>query len=133
MKYLLDTNTCIYIMNRRPLAVVRKFREFDIGDVGVSSITVSELYYGVRKSKRQDENLHRLFAFLLPFEVLPYDESAAGVYGGIRADLERKGEIIGPLDMLIAAHALSRELILITNNIREFRRVQGLQLENWIS
>jgi len=133
MKYLLDTNTCIYIMNRRPLAVVRKFREFDIGDVGVSSITVSELYYGVRKSKRQDENLHRLFAFLLPFEVLPYDESAAGVYGGIRADLERRGEIIGPLDMLIAAHALSRELILITNNIREFRRVQGLQLENWIS
>jgi tRNA(fMet)-specific endonuclease VapC len=133
MKYLLDTNTCIYIMNRRPLAVVRKFREFDIGDVGVSSITVSELYYGVRKSKRQEENLHRLFAFLLPFEVLPYDESAAGVYGGIRADLERKGEIIGPLDMLIAAHALSRELILITNNVREFRRVQGLQLENWIS
>ena len=133
MKYLLDTNTCIYIMNRRPLAVVRKFREFDIGDVGVSSITVSELYYGVRKSKRREENLHRLFAFLLPFEVLPYDESAAGVYGGIRADLERKGEIIGPLDMLIAAHALSRELILITNNVREFRRVQGLQLENWIS
>jgi len=132
MKYLLDTNICIYLMNKRPKAVVRKFRQLDIGDIGISSITVSELHYGASKSKHVDENLHRLFTFLLPFEVLPYDEAAATAYGEIRAELERRGEIIGPLDLLIAAHAVSRGLTLVTNNIREFQRVPNLVVENWI-
>ncbi len=133
MRYLLDTNICIYIMNRRPLTVFRKFKQFDIGDIGISSITVSELYYGTRKSSRPEENIQRLWAFLLPFEVVSYDEAAANAYGDIRVDLERKGKVIGPLDMLIAAHALSLGLILVTNNVREFQRIPGLPVENWLS
>ena len=133
MKYLLDTNICIYIMNRRPLNVIRKFKEYDIGDIGVSSITVSELYYGAQKSNRPEKNLQRLFDFLLPFEILSYDEIAASAYGSLRAALERRGELIGPLDMLIAAHALSQNLILVSNNVREFQRVPGLRIENWVT
>ncbi len=133
MKYLLDTNMCVYIMNRRPLNVTRKFKEHDIGDIGVSSITVSELYYGAQKSSHPEKNLQRLFNFLLPFEILPYDEAAASTYGYVRAVLERRGELIGPLDMLIAAHALSQNLILVSNNVREFQRVPGLRIENWVA
>ena len=132
MRYLLDTNICIYILNRRPLSVIRRFKSFEIGDIGISSITVSELYYGAQKSQRPEENLQRIFAFLMPFEIIPYDEAAANAYGRIRAMLEQKGQIIGPLDLLIAAHAVSRELILVTNNVREFRRVPNLQIENWL-
>jgi len=133
MKYLLDTNICIYIMNRRSLDVIRRFKQFDVGDLGVSAITVSELYYGAQKSKHPEKNLQRLFQFLMPLEVLSYDEAAADAYGRIRAALEQRGEIIGPLDMLIAAHALSQDLVLVTNNIKEFQRVPGLRVENWIS
>ncbi len=133
MRYLLDTNICIYIMNRRPLTVIRKFKQFDIGDIGISSITVSELYYGAKKSNRLEENIQRLWAFLMPFEVVSYDEAAANAYGDIRVDLERKGAVIGPLDMLIAAHALSLGLILVTNNVREFQRISSLPVENWLS
>ncbi len=133
MRYLLDTNICIYIMNRRPLTVIRKFKQFDIGDIGISSITVSELYYGAKKSNRLEENIQRLWAFLMPFEVVSYDEAAANAYGDIRVDLERKGAVIGPLDMLIAAHALSLGLILVTNNVKEFQRISSLSVENWLS
>ncbi len=133
MRYLLDTNICIYIMNRRPLTVIRKFKQFDIGDIGISSITVSELYYGAKKSNRLEENIQRLWAFLMPFEVVSYDGAAANAYGDIRVDLERKGAVIGPLDMLIAAHALSLGLILVTNNVKEFQRISSLSVENWLS
>ncbi len=133
MRYLLDTNICIYIMNRRPLTVIRKFKQFDIGDIGISSITVSELYYGAKKSNRLEENIQRLWAFLMPFEVVSYDEAAANAYGDIRVDLERKGAVIGPLDMLIAAHALSLGLILVTNNVKEFQQISSLPVENWLS
>ncbi len=133
MRYLLDTNICIYIMNRRPLTVIRKFKQFDIGDIGISSITVSELYYGAKKSNRLEENIQRLWAFLMPFEVVSYDEAAANAYGDIRVDLERKGAVIGPVDMLIAAHALSLGLILVTNNVKEFQQISSLSVENWLS
>ena len=133
MKHMLDTNICIYIMNRRPLEVIRRFKQFDVGDIGISSITVSELYYGVNKSQNPEKNLQRLTDFLMPFDVIPYDEDAANVYGRIRVQLQRQGQLIGPMDLLIAAHALSRDLILVTNNDREFRRVAGLTVENWVS
>ena len=133
MNYLIDTDICIYIMNNRPLEVIRRFRNLELGQVGVSSITVSELQYGVSKSKRQKENQQRLDEFLLPFEIVPYDHTASRQYGDIRADLEKRGVVIGPLDLLIAAHAASRDLVLVTNNEKEFGRIQSLKVENWVS
>lgn len=131
MKFLIDTNICIYIINRRPPEVILKFRRFDAGEIGVSAITVSELAYGAEKSAHQKENRRRLEAFLMPFEVLPYDDASASAYGSIRTDLEKSDRVIGPLDMLIAAHAVSQERVLVTNNEDEFRRVPGLIVENW--
>lgn len=131
IEYLIDTNICIYIMNKRPAGIIRKFKQFTIGDIGVSTITVSELEYGVAKSKNSKLNKQRLEDFLSPLEILPYDEIAANTYGGIRHKLEKRGELIGPLDLLIAAHAVSKNLILITNNEKEFKRVKNLKIRNW--
>lgn len=131
--FLIDTNICIYIMNTHPPEVVNKLRGIGAGNVSISSITVSELRYGACKSKCVTKNIKRLDEFLRPFEILPYDESASGYYGKIRSDLEKKGKVIGALDMLIAAHALSECLILITNNEKEFKRVKSLKVENWIT
>ena len=132
IKYLLDTNICIYIMNRRPIEIIHKFKQFNVGDIGVSTITVSELRYGATKSKNPKLNKHRVEEFLAPLEILPYDHNAANFYGEIRHNLEAKGEVIGPLDMLIAAHALSNDIVLVTNNEKEFQRVKNLRVENWI-
>ena len=132
MNYLIDTNICIYIMNNRPPKVVRRFKKMEIGQVGVSSITVSELQYGVSKSQRQKENQQRLDEFLLPFEILSYDQTVSRQYGDIRADLEKRGIVIGPLDLLIAAQAVSRDLVLVTNNEKEFGRIPSLKIENWV-
>lgn len=118
-------------MNKRPIGIIHKFKQFDVGDIGVSTITVSELEYGVAKSKNRRLNEQRVEEFLSPLEILPYDEIAASIYGDIRLQLEKFGEPIGPLDLLIAAQALSRELVLITNNEKEFKRVQNLKVENW--
>ena len=131
IKYLIDTNICIYIMNRRPIEIIHKFKQFDVGEIGVSTITVSELQYGVAKSKNYRLNEQRIEEFLSPLEILPYDEIAAGIYGDIRLQLEKSGEPIGPLDLLIAAQALNRNLVLITNNDKEFKRVNNLKVENW--
>lgn len=131
MKYLLDTNICIYIMNKRPIEVIEKCRQCEPGEIGISSVTLSELQYGVSKSDQRTKNKLRLDDFLVPFEILAYDQGAANVYGDIRFQLEKKGTSIGPLDMLIAAHAISQDLILITNNEKEFRRVKKLKVENW--
>ena len=133
IRYLLDTNICIYIINRRPAEIIRRFKQLDVGQIGLSAITVSELMYGVAKSKNRRQNTQRLEEFLTPFEIIPYDEIAAGIYGEIRVQLERRGALIGPLDLLIAAHALGGDLVLVTNNEREFRRVEGLQVENWLN
>ena len=131
MKYLIDTNICIYIMNKRPVGVIKKFKQFELGEVGISTITVSELQYGVAKSTHRKENQQRLEQFTAPLEILTYDEMAAEAYGDIRFQLEKDGLPIGPLDLLIAAHALSQNLILVTNNDKEFRRITGLKVENW--
>ena len=124
IKYLIDTNICIYIINKRPIGIIQKFKQFDVGKIGVSTITVSELQYGVSKSKNRRLNKQRIEEFLSPREILAYDEIAVSIYGEIRLQLEKDGEAIGPLDLLIAAQALSRNLILITNNEKEFKRVQ---------
>lgn len=131
MKYLIDTNICIYIMNKHPAGIIKKFTQFELGDVGISTITVSELQYGVAKSIHRKENQQRLEQFMAPLEILAYDEMAAKVYGDIRFHLEKNGQPIGPLDVLIAAHALSKNLILVTNNDKEFKRIKNLQVENW--
>jgi tRNA(fMet)-specific endonuclease VapC len=130
--YLLDTNICIYVINNRPQNVVEKVKTFDSRDIKLSSVSVSELEYGVSKSKYREKNREALIHFLSGFEIIPFDEKDAEVYGLIRADLENRGEIIGPYDMQIAAQAMTRDLILVTNNVKEFERIQNLQLENWV-
>jgi len=132
IKYLIDTNICIYIMNKCPIGIIHKFKQFDVGEIGVSTITVSELQHGVSKSKNRRLNKQRIEEFLSPLEILPYDEIAATIYGDIRVQLEKHGEPIGPLDLLIAAHSLSRNLVLISNNEKEFKRVKNLKVENWV-
>ncbi len=133
MNYLLDTNICIYLIKRKPPEVIQRFHQMQPGDALISSVTTSELYYGAQKSQRVRTNLEALNSFLLPFHVVEYDESSSFLYGELRADLEKRGQPIGPLDMMIAAHALSLDVTLVTNNIREFERVKGLRLENWAS
>lgn len=129
---MLDTNICIYIIKNKPQNIREKLKEFDIGDLVLSSITVSELYYGVYKSEHMEKNLLALEHFLKPFDILEYDIKASVAYGKIRADLEKRGQIIGGLDMMIAAHALSCNMILVTNNTKEFQRVKELRLDNWV-
>lgn len=132
MRFMLDTNICIYIIQRKPPQVLSRLRTLDISDVAISSITLSELEYGVAKSSRPEQNRDALSAFLVPLEVVSFDQAAAFHYGEIRAFLERKGITIGAMDMLIASHARSLPVTLVTNNIREFSRIPGLQLENWV-
>ncbi|MEN9504026.1 MAG: hypothetical protein RI964_3311 [Pseudomonadota bacterium] len=132
MNYLLDTNICIYLIKRKPPEVLQRFRQLQPGSVFISSVTTSELYYGAQKSQRVQTNLEALNNFLLPFRIVDYDESASFLYGELRADLEKRGQPIGPLDMMIAAHALSLDVPLVTNNTKEFERVKGLKLENWV-
>lgn len=132
MKVLLDTNICIYLIKNKPIGVRKFLDAYQPGDIGVSSITVAELRYGVDKSQAKAKNAAALDAFLLPLEVVAFDEGAAIVYGEIRAYLEKKGIPIGPLDMLIAAQALNLDLTLATNNLGEFKRVPKLQCVNWV-
>jgi len=132
LRYLLDTNICIYIINRRPAEVFMHLEHLHAGEVGISSITAAELRYGVEKSGSQ-RNAQALEKFLAPLDVLPFDEVAARRYGALRSGLERAGRPIGALDQLIAAHALALEVVLVSNNIREFERVPGLALENWVA
>ena len=131
MIYMLDTNICIYTMKRKPEQVLRRFqRELDEG-LCISSITLAELEYGMRHSSDPVRNEQALLRFLAPLSILPFGASAASVYGEIRAYLQRRGTPIGPLDMLIAGHARAENLILVTNNVREFERVPDLEIENW--
>jgi tRNA(fMet)-specific endonuclease VapC len=131
MKYLIDTNISIYIMNQHPAKVIQKFKQHEVGDIAVSTITISELQFGVSKSASPEKNQNRLDEFLTPLQILPYDSVAAAAYGEIRHQLEKKGQPIGPLDLLIAAHAIGHGLILITNNERAFNRIDDLKIENW--
>jgi len=131
MKYLLDTNICIYLIKQQPPRVMDAFRSHAIGEIGVSSITVSELWYGVAKSTHRQANAQALEQFLLPLIVSPFDGRAGEAYGEIRATLEKQGQPIGAMDLLIAAHAISLGVRLVTNNEREFARVPDLIVENW--
>jgi tRNA(fMet)-specific endonuclease VapC len=134
MKYILDTNICIYIINKKPDEVLRKFELYPVYEFGISSITHAELQYGVEKSKNKNTNQAALDEFLLPLTILPFHgQRLMRCYGEIRASLESKGQTIGPLDMLIAAHALSLDLTIISNNIKEFSRIPTLKSENWVS
>jgi len=129
---ILDTNICIYIIKNRPKSVKKRFREFEIGELCISTITVSELMYGAFKSEHTEKNLKAIENFLMPFEIVDYDFTASVEYGKIRAYLEKEGRVIGNMDMQIAGHALALDLVLVTNNTKEFERVEGLRLDNWV-
>ena len=130
-KYLLDTNIVIYVLKRRPKEVLEIFNR-NASRMAISSITLSELIYEAEKSSNVDKNLEAIEEFVSHLDVLPYDAKASQHYGQIKAALEKRGEIIGENDIHIAAHAISQGLILVTNNLREFKRVPNLALENWI-
>lgn len=131
MRFLLDTNICIYIIKRKPIKVFEKFQTLQPLDVGVSSITIAELEYGAFKSQRQAQNRSALNQFLMPLAVLAFDRSATQIYGQTRAELEQQGIVVGAMDLLIASQAISQNLVLVTNNVRELSRIPGLILENW--
>ena len=131
IQFMLDTNICIFLIKQKPKQVVDRLQETSASDVGISSITLSELEYGVCKSRRREQNRAALIEFLAPLEVLPYDDMAAQNYGELRSFLEARGTRIGSLDMLIAAHACSIQCTLVTNNTAEFSRVPRLKLDNW--
>ena len=133
MEFLLDTNICIYIIKKKPIEVFEKLRSLPLFSVAVSSITVAELEYGVRKSTLPQKNQEALNEFLSALTIVDFSFQAAVEYGAIRTQLEAKGTPIGSLDMLIAAHAKAVNLTLVTNNEREFSRIEGLEIENWLS
>lgn len=131
MKYMLDTNICIYAIKRKPDIMIKKFLSHDPEDLCISAITYAELMHGVEKSIEVERNRIAMSLFLSPITILQFDQQAAEEYGRIKAELEKKGTPIGPMDTLIAGHARSGGLILVTNNTREFNRVAGLTVEDW--
>ena len=131
MTYLIDTNICIYLVREKDLELTQRFEEHRPYDIGVSAVTVAELQYGVAKSRQVERNRRALLRFLTPFEILPFDDKDAELFGILRARLEAEGRTIGPYDLELAAQALARGLILVTNNEGEFRRIPGLPVENW--
>jgi tRNA(fMet)-specific endonuclease VapC len=132
MIVMLDTNTCIALIKRKPAHALQKFSEYQVGDIGISAVTLAELRYGVSKSQHQDKNQAALDEFVLPLEIAAFDEQTTVAYGELRAALEKQGTPIGPLDTMIAAHALSLGVALVTNNTREFNRVPRLTVVDWI-
>jgi len=131
LKYLLDTNIVIYTMKNRPQQVRRYFKDHH-GRMGISAVTLGELVFGAEHSQQVERNLADIEALAARLEVLPFDESPAYHFGQIRAELYRVGTPIGPYDMMIAGHARACGLTLVTNNVREFERIQGLRIENWV-
>ncbi len=131
MKYMLDTNICIYAIKHKPDIVIKKFLSHDPEEICISAITYAELMHGVEKSMAVEKNRVAMSLFLSPITILQFDERAAEEYGRIKAELEKKGTPMGPMDTLIAGHARSSGLILVTNNTREFSRVTGLAVEDW--
>jgi tRNA(fMet)-specific endonuclease VapC len=129
--YLLDTSICIELIREKRPGVLQRLRQCQIGSVAISSITMAELRYGVAKSRDPLRNRVAMAHFCAALEIRPFDDRAAGFYGPLRAALEQEGTPIGPLDTLIAAHALALDATLVTSNQREFSRVEGLRVENW--
>lgn len=132
MKYMLDTNICIYTIKNKPTVVRENFTRHDISEVCISSLTLAELMHGAEKSQYKEKTKTAILSFLSPIKVMDFNSSAAYEYGKIRAYLEKKGMPIGPMDMLIAAHAMSEGLVLVTNNTKEFIRIPGIELDNWV-
>jgi tRNA(fMet)-specific endonuclease VapC len=133
MRFMLDTDSCIALIKRKPAKMLDKLTSHAPGDVGLSVVTLAELRFGVAKSAQKDANARALDEFLLPLEIADFDETAADAYGEVRAALEKAGTPIGPLDTQIGAHALSLGSVLVTHNTREFRRIPGLSVEDWLA
>ncbi len=133
MRFMLDTDSCIALIKRKPAKMLDKLTSHVPGDVGLSTVTLAELRYGVAKSAQKEMNAGALDGFLLPLEIADFDETAADVYGEVRAALEKAGTPIGPLDTQIGAHALSLGAVLVTHNTREFLRIPGLAVEDWLA
>jgi tRNA(fMet)-specific endonuclease VapC len=131
MKYMLDTNICIYLIKQKPEKVLRHFKAHSVGDIGISSVTLAELRFGVEKSQQAENNRQALDEFILPLEIADFDEKAAESYGKVRASLEKEGKPVGSMDMMIGAHALSRSATLVTNNTREFKQIKHLKIVDW--
>ena len=131
MKYMLDTNICIYTIKHKPPEVIKNFLRHNPDEMCISSITYAELMHGVEKSQAVERNRMAITLFLSAITILPFNQYAAEEYGKVHAELERKGTPIGPMDMLIAGHARAEELVLVTNNTREFFRVENLEVEDW--
>lgn len=129
--YLIDTNTCIFLKNKKPIHVLERLRGVLNQDVYISSVTIAEMQFGVYNSQNIEKNRISLTEFLAPFQIIDFDDRDAEYFGKIRADVKQNGELIGPYDMLIAAQALARRLILVTNNTSEFRRIPELVIEDW--
>lgn len=134
MKYLFDTNICIYLINKKFEYLIDRVEKYGIENIGISSITIAELEYGIAKSSSpyKEENRVALLEFLLPFKFIDFNQNDAYEYGRIRQNLQSQGKIIGNMDILIGSQAVSRELILVTNNEKEFKRIEGLEIENWV-
>ena len=130
--YMLDTDICIYIIKRKPGSVLKRLEMLQPGQLAMSAITFAELMNGAKKSQRVEANVARLNELAELIEIRPFDKRAAICYGDVRSILEKKGNVIGSNDLLIAAHALSLDWILVTNNEKEFKRVDGLRIENWV-
>ena len=129
--YLLDTNICIFAINRKSVNVLEKIKLESKRGIFLSSITVAELEYGVQNSQHVDSNRLALLKFISIFNILNFSDQDATAYGRMKSELRKKGKLFGPLDMLIAAHAISQELILVTNNMKEFQNVENLKIEDW--
>ena len=131
MRLMLDTNICIYLIKEHPASILDRFASHPVGDIGVSVITLAELEYGISKSSRPARNRAALEQFVSPLEVASFDRHATVAYGRLRTILEKKGQPIGSMDLLIAAHAMSLDVRLITHDVKEFGRVPGLRIEDW--
>ncbi len=132
MKVMLDTNTCIAIIRKKSPQVLKRFKAYKVGDIGISWVTLAELEFGVAKSQHLEKNQAALDEFVLPLEIANFDRDVARVYGRVRATLDKKGLPIGSLDIMIGAHALSLGVTLATNNTREFSRIAGLTIVDWL-
>ena len=132
MRVMLDTNTCIAIIKRKPPQALKRFTAYKVGEIGISWVTLAELEFGVAKSQHLEKNQAALDEFVLPLEIASFDREAARVYGRVRAALEKKGTPIGSLDMMIGTHALALGVTLATNNTREFSRIKGLTVVDWL-
>jgi len=132
MPYLLDTNTCIYFLNRSSDKIISKMKSLSPADIKLNTITIAELLFGAEKSRFRKKNREAVREFIRHFEQLPFDDECCSHYARIRASLEKMGSPSGPMDLLIASITLAHGLVLVTNNVKEFRRIKGLSLENWI-